>query len=187
MRLPWIKVHARLPRHRKSAVLDRLLGRRRTWTHVVELWLWASEEAPTGDLSGLPVEVIADKAGWRGNAQRFVDALREVGFMDGDVLHDWEEEQSARVELAASAEIDNRPSLWRRHATDVFERDGWSCRYCGALCDRPTLDHVEPKSRGGSHDPDNLVTACGPCNSRKGARTPEEAGMRLLPMREARA
>ncbi len=41
----------------------------------------------------------------------------------------------------------------------------------------PTIDHVLPRSRGGTDDPENLVTACRPCNTRKANRTPEEAGM----------
>lgn len=38
----------------------------------------------------------------------------------------------------------------------------------------PELDHVLPRSRGGSDSLHNLVLACGPCNGRKGARTPGE-------------
>lgn len=61
----------------------------------------------------------------------------------------------------------------RAHAGWIFQRDGNRCVYCGLSADL-TLDHVIPKSRGGSHEPENLVTACRPCNSSKGARTPEE-------------
>lgn len=57
-------------------------------------------------------------------------------------------------------------------------RQNRKCAYCGERGD--TKDHVVPKSRGGSDDPSNLVWACRSCNSRKGARTPEEAGMSIL-------
>ena len=65
---------------------------------------------------------------------------------------------------------------------NVMLRDEFQCQYCGA---RPGLtalniDHVIPKSRGGLDTWDNLVTACKTCNVRKGGRTPEECGMRLL-------
>jgi len=45
---------------------------------------------------------------------------------------------------------------------------------------RLNLDHVVPLSRGGRSSWDNVVCACIECNSRKGSRTPEEAGMHLV-------
>lgn len=58
-------------------------------------------------------------------------------------------------------------------------RDGNRCRYCRRPAD--TLDHVLPKSRGGRGSFSNLVAACRDCNATKGARTPDEAEMPLLP------
>lgn len=49
----------------------------------------------------------------------------------------------------------------------VYERDGWQCRECGTRGDL-TLDHIVPKSKGGTNDPDNLRTLCVRCNNRKG-------------------
>lgn len=54
-------------------------------------------------------------------------------------------------------------------------RDGWQCRYCGCALgygdgeERPTKDHVFPRAWGGSDRITNLVLACEPCNTRKGA------------------
>lgn len=64
---------------------------------------------------------------------------------------------------------------------NVMFRDAHQCQYCGK---RPPLrelniDHVMPRSRGGQDTWENLVTACQPCNLRKGWKTPEEANMRL--------
>lgn len=65
----------------------------------------------------------------------------------------------------------------------VFRRDLGRCRYCDTRLETNyAIDHVIPKSRGGSNDLDNLVLTCKSCNSRKGARTPEEAGMSLRPI-----
>ena len=41
-------------------------------------------------------------------------------------------------------------------------------------------DHVVPRVRGGKTEWENIVTSCYGCNDRKGSRTPEEAGMKLL-------
>ena len=61
----------------------------------------------------------------------------------------------------------------------LFARDGWRCAYCGTGAGRLTLDHVVPRSRGGESVWENVVTACAPCNHRKGNRTIEEAHMTL--------
>ncbi|MFY7786503.1 MAG: HNH endonuclease [Thermoflexibacteraceae bacterium] len=61
---------------------------------------------------------------------------------------------------------------------NIFRRDGHKCLYCGSREDL-TLDHVQPRSRGGKTSWQNLVTACKRCNSKKGDFTPEEANMRL--------
>lgn len=52
----------------------------------------------------------------------------------------------------------------------LYLRDKFTCTYCGKdLHDVPdtaiTLDHVKPRSKGGTNDPRNLVTTCRSCNS----------------------
>lgn len=47
----------------------------------------------------------------------------------------------------------------------VLAKNDGRCVYCGAPAD--TIDHVIPRSKGGTDDPDNLVPACRDCNSRK--------------------
>ena len=69
-----------------------------------------------------------------------------------------------------------RVKLTRR---EVFIRDGYTCQYCGRQCHDLTIDHVVPRSRGGPHSWDNLVSACKPCNHRKGGKLPAEARMAL--------
>ena len=59
----------------------------------------------------------------------------------------------------------------------VFARDHWSCQYCGVERSTLTVDHVIPRSKGGSSSWDNIVTCCVPCNRRKGDRLPRQAGM----------
>lgn len=64
----------------------------------------------------------------------------------------------------------------------LFARDQFLCLYCGRQHHRAALtrDHVQPVSKGGRDVWENVVTACVQCNSRKGNRTPQQAGMPLL-------
>ncbi|MFC1860199.1 HNH endonuclease [Chloroflexota bacterium] len=63
---------------------------------------------------------------------------------------------------------------------EIFNRDKYTCQYCGKESRQLTLDHVIPRYKGGEHTWVNLVSACVPCNRRKAGRTPEQAGMKLL-------
>ena len=63
---------------------------------------------------------------------------------------------------------------------EVFNRDQYTCQYCGRQAKELTLDHVIPRRRGGEHAWENVVSACKVCNRHKGGRTPVEAGMKLL-------
>lgn len=59
----------------------------------------------------------------------------------------------------------------------IWKRDNFICFYCGHDCrDHPTIDHVIPKSKGGSGEPDNLVTACTSCNHDKADSLPADRG-----------
>lgn len=63
----------------------------------------------------------------------------------------------------------------------VLRRDGFTCAYCGIKGHKHvnTVDHVLPKWQKNALTWNNAVAACGPCNRKKGGRTPEEAGMPL--------
>jgi len=70
-----------------------------------------------------------------------------------------------------------QPKLTR---IEIFNRDGYTCQYCGKETRQLTLDHVIPRHQGGQHTWENVVSACVFCNRHKAGRTPEQAGMRLL-------
>jgi len=65
---------------------------------------------------------------------------------------------------------------------NIYARDSNRCQYCGRsfATKELTLDHVKPRVQGGGNSWTNLVCACVKCNARKGGRTPEQAGMRLI-------
>ena len=80
------------------------------------------------------------------------------------------------------------PRKFRRQVTNtfLFARDSYRCLYCGRhrsqLRGREflTRDHVRPISRGGLNIWNNVVTACSPCNNRKGSQLPDEVHMHPL-------
>lgn len=62
---------------------------------------------------------------------------------------------------------------------EIFIRDNYTCQYCGVRTRDLTLDHVIPRSKGGPHTWENLVSACKTCNHRKGGKSVTEARMPL--------
>lgn len=108
---------------------------------------------------------------------RAVDVVLEEFFelVDGVWLHRRVEREivAARKKRAALKDLQERDE-YRKYRDFVLERDGYRCVYCGDTHIPLQLDHVVPRSRGGSDGPENLVACCRPCNCSKGARTPEE-------------
>lgn len=64
----------------------------------------------------------------------------------------------------------------------LFARDRHLCAYCGTAlnADLMTREHIVPTSRGGGDTWMNCITACRPCNGRKGARLLEETSLELI-------
>ena len=85
-------------------------------------------------------------------------------------------------EVIALAHYDRLPagavSFSRRN---IFKRDHYTCQYCSVQpgSEELTIDHVLPRSQGGTSTWENCVLACVACNKRKADRTPEQAGLRL--------
>lgn len=107
-------------------------------------------------------------------------------------FHEWhlhqpdaEDEKLRKARNARSRELHNT-AKGRKLKALVIERDAGRCRYCGRLtltemgpgADTRAFDHVDPNGR---NTPANVVIACGRCNRKKNARTPDDAGMPLLP------
>lgn len=63
---------------------------------------------------------------------------------------------------------------------NVLRRDNKTCLYCGATGVELTIDHIIPRSLGGGLNWLNVVAACRKCNNKKGNRTLEAAGMKLI-------
>jgi hypothetical protein len=144
------------------------------------------------------LRVLLEKRG------RWIPYLIENGDLvendDGELYVDgWDQWQegdlkvSERMALVRGSATEppglKRPGAIRveRHRlrTHIFDRDSYTCRYCGnGRYPREWLvmEHVDPV---GPDEDWNLVTACRPCNKLKGGRTPDEAGMTLIPLSNA--
>lgn len=67
------------------------------------------------------------------------------------------------------------PKVSKRLRFEILRRDSHACRYCGAAAPdvKLVVDHVIPDALGGTTTPDNLATACEPCNSGKSSASPD--------------
>lgn len=109
--------------------------------------------------------------------------------------HDWI--RTVRFQIAVPRVIrllnyDKVPSSTvKLNRRNLFARDSNRCQYCGKRfpTSELSLDHVTPRSQGGGNSWENIVCACVRCNVRKGGRTPDQAGMKLIakPRRPARS
>lgn len=96
----------------------------------------------------------------------------------GDVLH----HAHGSIELPAVIRLTRYVKVPYRHAVPltrraIFARDGGRCVYCNAPA--TSIDHVVPRSKGGLHVWDNVVSACHRCNHTKADRHLKDLGWRL--------
>lgn len=95
----------------------------------------------------------------------FADAVLEhLGFeTDGPDVREWWKSKGLKEQVAASGVV---TELSERVRWEIFERDDFTCKKCSSRR-RLTVDHIYPKSKGGTDDPENLQTLCRSCNSGK--------------------
>lgn len=88
----------------------------------------------------------------------------------------------AVMRLRRWIKVKRRVPVIRFSRSNLYLRDDYLCQYCTLEFPERmlTLDHVVPVCRGGRKTWENIVTACLRCNQKKGHKTPEEAGLRLL-------
>ena len=112
---------------------------------------------------------------------------QKVTFVDESVRQLIEESIQARrlelerpviVQLLANVRVPRLALQPTR--SNILLRDDETCQYCGKRSRELTLDHVIPRSRGGTGTWENLVASCKSCNGKKGNRLLKEVNMRLL-------
>ena len=106
------------------------------------------------------------------------------------VLTTWDENytwgRASKMKHPAVVQLRHRapwiPKKKRFNRHGVFKLDKYTCQYCAKLLtpSKLTVDHLVPRTQGGENSWRNCVTACFDCNNQKGARTPEQAKMKLL-------
>lgn len=95
--MAWIQVHQTLKDHRKlfDAADELEVSPPHMMGLLVSFWLWALDNAPSGNLEGITPRMIARAAQWEGPAERLTAALIRAGWLDekDDALeiHDWYE------------------------------------------------------------------------------------------------
>lgn len=108
------------------------------------------------------------------------------------VIETWDREVASptqRFELPSVIVI--RDFAWKHAAsikcnkTNIFARDNGICQYCGAKGCKMTIDHVVPRSKGGKHTWDNVVTSCESCNQKKGSKLLSDTQMKLMSIPKA--
>ena len=140
------------------------------------------------DVTGAPHGWISWQSALTYQAAGRVDrGLGEVSFTFRGGLSRLTGEQSVLTISSILALCGRNPRGWEPHPpaltnTLLFQRDHYICGYCGARKQAHALtrDHITPLSRGGHDTWKNVVTACKPCNQKKGALSPERAGMMML-------
>lgn len=72
-----------------------------------------------------------------------------------------------------------RIPLSKKQRFDIFNRDAFTCRYCGKTPPQVMLvvDHIIPVVSGGTNDQSNLATSCEECNQGKGKTTLKDGSM----------
>jgi|LauGreDrversion4_2_1035121.scaffolds.fasta_scaffold120630_3 hypothetical protein len=106
-----------------------------------------------------------------------------------EVLSSWEESSSTINSFFNNPAVvrlvyRNRwmPKIAKFNRKAILKRDYFICQYCGftGTATQLSIDHVIPRALGGVNSFDNCVTCCKPCNSKKGSKTLDQVGMKLL-------
>lgn len=175
--IDWFRWHHGSVNDPKFQLVARRAGA--SVAEVVAVWACllesASQSGDRGNPGKIDFEAIDCGLGMRdGASESIYRNMRARGLVDdeGRIV-------SSRRYLVAPAT--GRPSggAWAAIRSFVFNRDDFTCQYCGARGVKLECDHMVPVADGGSNDPSNLKTACFRCNRSKGSRSLEQWGGRV--------
>lgn len=159
--MPWFRAEEGISTDVKYQLIARRSGQ--PVERVMAVWLHCLDKASgnpcRGSIDNLDTEVFANFLGCEPeDIEAILGGLAAEGVLQGEAIRGWR-----KYALPPRPS----PSIWARLRRAVFERDGYTCVYCGRI-DRPLeCDHVLAVANGGSHAIDNLTTSCRPCNRSK--------------------
>jgi len=165
-RLPWLRLYERIIDDEKIL----MLAKEDRWNFITLLCLKRRGVLENTD-PRLRLRMIATKMGLTvAEAEESIRRMAEVSLTDerGDPLR--------HQDYCAFTANDARPPAheWRVIRERIFARDDYTCTYCGVRGVRLECDHVSPVALGGTHDDENLTTACRACNRAKRSKTVED-------------
>ena len=152
--LPWFRAYTEMVDDEKL----RLLAFEDRWHFVALLCCKAKGILDEG--GSLLRRKVAVKLGLSlEDLELVIRKLESVGLVDSKTLQ-------PSMHLVAT-ELRPLSHIWREIRERIFARDDYTCQYCGKRGVKLECDHVHPVSKGGSHDDENLKTACFDCNRSK--------------------
>lgn len=203
----WLKVHDGLPFDPKVLLLGRTKAEiNEAIGMAIRLWAWCAQQRTDGFVPGSVVDAVGTPAALKRLVRPTFDrrpflhrrglgeecrCIKSRAWPDGAdfLVHDFLDRNPSReendVRRAKSRELKDKTLK-----AVVRARDGDRCRYSGCggqevnwadhrSARGGTLDHVDPNLANGA---ENLVVSCRGCNAAKKDRTPQQAGLRLLPL-----
>lgn len=137
---------------------------------------------------GIAEAIDTDTSGFPGHDIKSWEELSTLRAQYEPESHRFVKTIRSRLVVPAVVRLTSRRSASARHRRvrfnrrNIYARDGNICQYCGKKfkTEDLNLDHVLPRARGGRSYWDNIVCSCIACNTKKGCRTPVEAGMTLI-------
>lgn len=166
----WYRAYAGTVKDDKLAEVAIVAGCSRSV--AIATWHAVLESAAETDDAGRFETTARRVAATLGEPAAVIDAafaaMVEIGMLEGNAVAAWKQFRAGRLD-----DFRNTPA-WADIRQTIFARDGYRCTYCGASGGRLECDHIFPMSRGGGHDPENLTTACAPCNRSKRDKTLQE-------------
>lgn len=167
--MDWFSIKHGTASDAKLTMISRKIGVRRCEMTAVwlELMDYASQKTPLGCVMHCDLELIAfNQEIPLETVYHIYNSLVKKSIIINDFLTNWENWSPQKTRLSGN--------VWRILRLKIFERDNFTCQYCGCSTKKLECDHIIPVSRGGGNEESNLLTACFQCNRAKKDKLPQE-------------